>query len=355
MRNKLAIFAEVALLMALSAPADYVTYTWKGGDGNWSDPAMWTAGDGSEGSYPNADDAKAVFPAGITNTVVFTENIVVSNVVMNGAATWMTFKCEGTKYTLTIPKAQNDHGVYAYGDACSFTMDNIKITGGGGVYGTSNSSYIYAPGKNGMLKLTNHAELDYILGFFNKPNATVLLEEGTTFKIGSCRLNNPANTESTIVIDNAYFFWGAPQSPNGKLRIVFKGNSPRFAPQREVASNTIYEFEIPAGPYTRIPIVPAHSSPYSMSKNGSSAFKVSKNSPAIRAGHTNTWQIVAWDGDSNIGIATNYVVWTGLRSLDSYSFSWRTTGSKAQDPAVHDPAYMYLTLGPKPGFAVIFR
>jgi hypothetical protein len=48
-----------------------VTHTWKGGDGRWSDPAMWTASDGSVGSYPNAADAVAEFPAGLTNTIRF--------------------------------------------------------------------------------------------------------------------------------------------------------------------------------------------------------------------------------------------------------------------------------------------
>ena len=331
----------------------YVTYTWKGGDGNWSDPDMWTADDESTG-YPNADDAKAVFPAGLTNTVIFTENIAVSNIVMNGAATWMTFKCVGTQYTLEIPRVVNDHGIYANGTDCSFTMDNIKIKGGGGVYGGANSSYIYVPGKNGTFRMTNGAELDYILGFFNAGNATIQLDEGTSLKVGSCRLNVPANTESTIVIHNAYFFWGAVQNPNGTVRMIFRGDSPRFAPQRGVGSNVIYEFEIPAGPYTRVPIVPTHSSPYTMS-NAGSVFNVSKKSPALSAGYSNKWRIVAWEGPSNIGISTNTVVWTGLRKQDSYSFDWRTTGSKAQDPEVDDPAYMELTLGPKPGMSIIFK
>ena len=331
----------------------YVTYTWKGGDGNWSDPTMWTADDESTG-YPNANDAKAVFPAGLTNTVIFTENIAVSNVVMNGEGTWMTFKCEETKYTLEIPSVVNDHGIYANGNECSFTMDNIKVKGGGGVYGAANSSYIYVPGKNGTFRMTNGAELDYVLGFFNAGNATIQLDEGTNFKVGSCRLNVPAKNESTIVIHNAYFFCGAIQNPNGKMRMVFRGSSPRFAPQRSVGSNMIYEFEIPAGPYTRVPIVPTHSSPYTMNNSGS-VFKVSKNSPALRAGYSNTWQIIAWEGPANIGITTNNVEWTGLRKQDSYSFGWRTTGTKAQDPEVDDPAYMYLTLGPKPGMAIVFR
>ena len=44
-----------------------------------------------------------------------------------------------------------------------------------------------------------------------------------------------------------------------------------------------------------------------------------------------------------------------MRKQDSYSFDWRTTGSKAQDPEVDNPAYMDLTLGPKPGMAIVFR
>lgn len=42
--------------------ADDSTYTWKGGKGDWADPAMWTSSDAGAGGYPT-DGCSVVFPA----------------------------------------------------------------------------------------------------------------------------------------------------------------------------------------------------------------------------------------------------------------------------------------------------
>jgi hypothetical protein len=87
-----------------------------------------------------------------------------------------------------------------------------------------------------------------------------------------------------------------------------------------------------------------------------STFALSEKSPALQANLTNTWCIVAWNStDHLIGIPTNSVVWTGLRRVDGFSYGWRTTGSAPQDPAVANPAYLYVTLGRKPGMAMVLR
>jgi hypothetical protein len=92
------------------------------------------------------------------------------------------------------------------------------------------------------------------------------------------------------------------------------------------------------------------------------SFAVSEKSPALRENVSNTWCVVAWNStDSKIdpshvlGIPTNGVVWTGLRRIDTVSYGWRTTGTAAQDPAVANPAYLYVTLGRKPGMAMLLR
>ncbi|MBQ3810389.1 MAG: DUF2341 domain-containing protein, partial [Kiritimatiellae bacterium] len=50
--------------------ADASTYTWKGGKGDWADPAMWTSPDTGAGGYPTAGSS-VVFPADGRN-----ENVV---------------------------------------------------------------------------------------------------------------------------------------------------------------------------------------------------------------------------------------------------------------------------------------
>lgn len=50
--------------------ADAATYTWKGGKGDWTDPAMWTSSDAGAGGYPTVGSS-VVFPADGRN-----ENVV---------------------------------------------------------------------------------------------------------------------------------------------------------------------------------------------------------------------------------------------------------------------------------------
>ena len=52
------------------ALSDTSTYTWKGGKGDWADPAMWTSSDTGAGGYPTAG-CSVVFPADGRN-----ENVV---------------------------------------------------------------------------------------------------------------------------------------------------------------------------------------------------------------------------------------------------------------------------------------
>ena len=52
------------------ALSDTSTYTWKGGKGDWADPAMWTSSDAGAGGYPTAGSS-VVFPADGRN-----ENVV---------------------------------------------------------------------------------------------------------------------------------------------------------------------------------------------------------------------------------------------------------------------------------------
>jgi hypothetical protein len=242
-------------------------------------------------------------------------------------------------------------------------MDNIKLSGGGGLYGSSNSAYFYGPGKNGVFRLKNGALLDWILAFFNAAGARLELESGTTVQVGSCRMNCPKDTESTLVVSNALFKFGAVSSPLGRYRVVFQGDTPRFQGQRSAGNNFIYEFELPREDYKNAPVSTFHGSGANvdMPLSGCS-FAVSEKSPALRENVSNTWCVVAWNStDSKIdpshvlGIPADSVVWTGLRRIDTVSYGWRTTGTAAQDPAVANPAYLYVTLGRKPGMAMLLR
>lgn len=365
MNMKTLMLSVAAVTFAVVAGAAQVTYTWKGGTGNWSDPAMWTASDGSTDTYPNSNDSIATFPGGATHVVTFTENISCSNVVMNKDATHVTFRCKDTQYTLTNPTIKNDHGVWAQSKDGSFTMDNIKIAGGGGIFGTPISSYFKAPGENGTLRLTNNAQLNYIVAHLNAKNAKIYLDAGANVQVGACYLNCSAG-ESFLTISNAYFKYSSPEYPSatgtGTMHFVFQGDSPRFQPNKVVGRGAIFEFEVPDGQYKYYPIDAAEENSLANMNPVGSVFRVSKKSPARIHGVTNTWKIVSWesrvltDGKYNNGILQANVNWDSLRKgVDSYSFDWRRTGTYAQDPETANPSYMYLTLGPKQGMMLLLR
>lgn len=70
----------VPLVVLASVPN---SYTWKGGTGRWDDPAMWTAGDGSETGYPHDDSLDtAVFPAAVKAEVTIPDGTAVSNLLI---------------------------------------------------------------------------------------------------------------------------------------------------------------------------------------------------------------------------------------------------------------------------------
>lgn len=362
---KTLILSVGAIALAVVASAAQVTYTWKGGAGNWSDPAMWTASDGSTDTYPNSNDSIATFPGDATHVVTFTENISCSNVVMNKDSTHVTFRCEDAQYTLTNPTIKNDHGIMATSKNGSFTMDNIKISGGGGIFGTSVSSYFKAPGENGTLRFTNKARLDYIVGYLNAKNAKIYLDAGADVQLGSCYLSCSAG-ESFVTISNAFFKYSSPEFPKatgtGRIHFVFQGDSPRFVPRAQVGRGAIFEFEVPDGAYKYTPIDPSEENSLANMSLGDSIFRLSKKSPARIHGVTNTWKVVSWesrvltDGKYNNGIPQADVKWDSLREgVDSYSFDWRRTGTYAQDPETANPSYMYLTLGPKQGLMLLLR
>ena len=101
--RSLAACAAVVCALA-AAHADTVTFTWNGGDGNWSDPAMWTASDGSTDSFPHDDTSDgALFPAGqMARVTLDADGYSVSNLLFLAANSDITFTSPaGATNTLT--------------------------------------------------------------------------------------------------------------------------------------------------------------------------------------------------------------------------------------------------------------
>lgn len=93
--------------------ADTATYTWKGGKGDWADPAMWMSSDTGAGGYPT-DGCTVVIPAADSDIVLS------ANLTLAG----LTISSEG-KHILRTTGASKNYKL-------TVSNNNAKLDGAGG-------------------------------------------------------------------------------------------------------------------------------------------------------------------------------------------------------------------------------
>ena len=111
----LANTALCSLVAALAASATIAAdYTWKGGSGEWTDPAMWRRTDARTSGYPADEQDTATFPAADSDVVI------ASNMTIAG----LTVSSEGKHVFRTTGASKN----------CKLTVsnNNAKLEGAGG-------------------------------------------------------------------------------------------------------------------------------------------------------------------------------------------------------------------------------
>ena len=87
-----------SLVAALAASATIAAdYTWKGGSGEWTDPAMWRRTDARTSGYPAEEQDTATFPAADSDVVI------ASNMTIAG----LTVSSEGKHVFRTTGASKN--------------------------------------------------------------------------------------------------------------------------------------------------------------------------------------------------------------------------------------------------------
>lgn len=304
---KTLILSVGAIALAVVASAAQVTYTWKGGAGNWSDPAMWTASDGSTDKYP-CDDLldTAEFPAGVTATVtipdgttvsnlyILTENSNVKFVATEGCTNSMTYRA------LRAYDASTKKYISSCGPNAAFALDRVKL------YlkiGTTTPRLFTA-------STANQPDIQVRVLDGPKAGSTVLLENGSYFSV----LSNSAGSDltwdirsgseyhtmsfhmgngSTVSLSNAYLTTWYGYTDSWKFsdgnKFVFRGDHPRFIYGR-IGSSYIFcttwdsrapkpdgsgfgaQVENVATLEYHLPIVPYAYAPFSNDGNGTTGF-----------------------------------------------------------------------------------
>lgn len=234
---------------------DGATYTWKGGEGRWTDDACWTANKEDNWGHPDSANCGVVFPAG--DSVVELEDGVVSKTVNFGPSganvkLWGTdaSRCRYTccaDTTFTIPAA------------VTVTVDRASVAFAAKVQF----------GRGTAFRATNGAQVDF--------HDLELYGVGDTLEISrnaGVSVVAFAMTDATLVIDDAQFkCMGAfylnkfvpGQAAAGKCaRLVLRGKHPllRFygsgGPYSfsniSVAGEGVVDFEVPPGGYAEAPI-----------------------------------------------------------------------------------------------------
>ena len=315
---------------------DATTYTWKGGDGLWTDADQWTpdgvwddvAGYPRRGSY-------AVFPAGTA---------VVS--VPDAAATNRFSK-------LTIPANAN----VTFRPADGAMDATLRMQEEPSPYVTTPRAYGFSQGANSTLRFAGRELYVTFWGTWawypTGADATLEFTDGVRAYIGNnsnngCWSGNGkdralfavrngadvtargylrvSGNSSQMVLDDArvaqpYYagdyngIWLVGRNMNGKATLVIRGTNAvfhagrRFAARSEdTADKTQYvDFEVPEGGWADAPIRTAPSNDYKFGQSSAAdckiVLRVPATSPAVVAGQSLDVPLVRWPG----GIDATYV------------------------------------------------
>ena len=410
--------ALVCVSMAAAAvSADYVTYTWKGGNGNWSDPAMWTASDGSTDTYPSDDTLHgALFPPGQTATVTIDQNnIAVSNLLFFSANSDITFKSPaGSVNTITYRAVRTyDYSTKAYSNYCgasaSFTLDAVKCklkigSSDGRLFsaGTANQvdvnvRKLNGPREDSRMTLKNGAYFSALS--IESVGARCVFDVSGDSEIHAAIFHTGTGGELSLSNGylSAWYVYFDTHSFESNSRVIFRGDHPRIVYGRcggrggyaniayptwvsslstYVPDSATFYFYLPAAPYAYAPVGNAYydsqntagfpGGSYRMVDSGETSldipagtlrFKIMGDSPARTSGATEElrYNLLDWSGQS----------WKktllGIRNSENIE----VLGLKSRDTkfsevregweSVELPQYFGVTIAPKGGFSVIFR
>ena len=412
---------EVILTMALLCAAPVceaqVTYTWKGGDGNWSDPAMWTASDGSTDTYPSDDTIHgAFFLSNTTATVTIDQNnIAVSNLIFLGANSDITFKSQaGSTNTMTYRAVRTyDASTAKYtdwtGTNATLTLDAVKLklkigndTGRLFTASTANSIPInirrlQGPKADSRIVLRNGSYFSALA--IESVGARCTFDISGESEIHSVIFHSGAGGE--VALSNGYlsvwYVYFDTHSFASDSRIVFRGDHPRVvygrcggrdgyanlayptwvsATKTYVPDYATFYFHLPAEPYAYAPVANAYygsentagfpGGSYRMSDSGQANLyiaegtlrvKIMNESPArlASASESRNYRLIDWSGMS----------WKQVRLGITETETVEVLGLKGRDSvftevregweSVELPQYFGVTLAPKSGLAIIYK
>ena len=103
--------------------ADASTYTWKGGKGDWADPAMWTSSDAGAAGYPS-DGCTVVFPA-TDSDVVLSANLTLAGLTISSEGKHV-FRTAGASKSYKLTVSGNNAKLEGSGGG-TIVVDNIVI------------------------------------------------------------------------------------------------------------------------------------------------------------------------------------------------------------------------------------
>ena len=301
---------------------DAATYTWIGGaSGNWGDPANWSDNQGGNCiGYPDSTGAAATFPSTTAATVVFDGSYKLKDLYINGNDYNLVFTTNSISGGESALSAVN---LYATGNGGTVVFDGVAFSTSGGVVPGVNRTVVFRGGGNTYLG--GNVEL--------RERACVVVEGGATFSLNNLYVQDFADTDGFIVVDDATMtVRGGVYAPySAKAAILrFQGGHPlmRFTANgaqfraRNVAGGVV-EFLVPAGGYAECPIQGTGAMSTKLGNDGANpgyapiAFRVLPESPAFFADATLTQSLVSWE---TAGINTAMV--TTSCASEAAAFSW---------------------------------
>ena len=415
--SRFSVVVGALLALALVAVADPVTFTWNGGDGNWSDPTMWTASDGSTDTYPSDDTLHgAFFPPGQTAVVTIDRNdIAVSNLLFFSANSDITFKSPaGSVNTMTYRAVRTyDSSTTAYSNYCgasaSFTLDAVKCklkigSETGRLFGASTASSVPI-----NVRRLNGPKADSRLTLKNGAYFSALAIESVgarcVFDVsGESEIHTPlfhTGTGGELSLSNGYlsawYVYFDTHSFASDSRVIFRGDHPRIVYGRcggrdgyaniayptwvsttktYVPDYATFYFYLPETPYAYAPVGNAYygyqntagfpGGSYRMSDSGEAnlnipastlRFKIMDDSPARKSGATEAvrYNLLDWSGQSWKKTLLGINGTENVEMLGLKGRDSKFTEVREGWETVGLPQYFGVTLAPKGGCAIIFK
>ena len=301
--------------------SDANTYVWKGEDGQVNDPAKWTRTTGTGGiGYPTSQST-VVFPGGITSVVTVVESVDYAHV---------TFMQDDSDYTFVGDNKQ--FGVLdatCGGKNARLRLEGVKLNDPGYIW---SGKAVFSCGDNCRIDLANGAQMVYRRFHLTGSNTVWTIGDGARCEVATGGLEGDG---SELIVSNGYLYVGNPIRFDGR-KITVLGEAPTLSITRMTCAGAAFDIELPETPYAAAPIV-SGADMGNFANDKMTTINILKSPAARRKGGTYRilkWGLVSDSSKNAYGINTNNVVITGLRSGDSYTWSW-------------EPGEEYESLGPQ--------